>query len=136
MPYTIGIVLRLITALPDRAAERCIEAILDALAFANWEYLREHPETPALYLSGVRYKDDAYGEIDHWKDIPSVLAAGAGDCDDLVPWRIAELWQAGYKQARSVAHLQRDNDGNTLFHAYVRVDANHTEDPSERLGMP
>lgn len=135
MPYTIGIVLRLITALPDRAAERCIEAILDALAVANFEYLREHPDTPALYMSGVRYKDDAYGDIDYWKDIPTVLRDGHGDCDDLVPWRIAELWQAGYRNAKSIAHLQRDTEGNTLFHAYVRVDGTNTEDPSERLGM-
>lgn len=132
--YTIGIVLRALRSLPDRAAERCIEAILEGLAGANAEYLAAHPETPYLYESGVRYEDDSDAVLDEWRDIPTVLEYGSGDCDDLVPWRIAELWRQGIP-ARAIAHLQRDDDGGILFHAFIRVSGNQTEDPSERLGM-
>jgi hypothetical protein len=34
---------------------------------------------PALYASGVRYKEDPPGQ-ENWKDIPAVLADGHGDC--------------------------------------------------------
>jgi hypothetical protein len=132
--YTIGVVLGGLDSLSDRAAERVIEALIDGLAVANLEYLKAHPETPMLYASGVRYEDEE-SLLDEWRNIPAVLALGVGDCDDLVPWRIAELWMAGYSQARAIAHLQRMKEGKVLFHVLVRIQGNQTEDPSQRLGM-
>lgn len=132
--YTIGVVLGMLDSLSDRAAERVIEGLLNGLAVADYEYLKAHPDTPLLYTSGIRYADEESG-VDEWRDIPSILEAGEADCDDLVPWRIAELWIAGYAQARAIAHLQRRNDGSVVFHATVRIQDNQTEDPSERLGM-
>ncbi len=132
--YTVAIVLRMLDRLSDRAAERVIEALLDALALANLEYLRANPGTPSLYRSGVRYADDD-GPLDEWRDIPSVLSHGEGDCDDLVPWRLAELWNSGHRNARSIAHLQRAENGQDVFHALIRVEGNQTEDPSRILGM-
>jgi hypothetical protein len=134
MVYRVQLELRGLLDLGDRAAERCIEAALDALAIIDLEYLQAHPNTPRLYDSGVRYRDDTADRVDRWLDIPSVLQRGFGDCDDLVPWRIAELWRDNIHNARSVAHLQRMQNGDVIFHATVRAGLD-VEDPSANLGM-
>lgn len=123
----------MLDGLPDRAAERVVESILDGLARANLEWLQYYPATPMLYASGVQYVDSDTWTLDEWRDIPTLLSLGHGNCSDLVPWRVAELQRSGYREARSIAHIQHLSDNQTLFHAYVRVAGNQTEDPSERL---
>lgn len=119
-----------------RAKERCIEAMANGLAGVNLEYLVENPRTPALYDSGIRYCDDGCTRYDEWCDIPTVLSRGCGDCDDLVPWRLAELWRQGMHDAEAHAIEQRLPNGDTLFHLLIRFSGtSRTEDPSERLGM-
>lgn len=115
-----------------RARERCIEALLEAHARINLEWLREHPETPLLYQSGVRYRDDSHKRYDEWCDIPTTLTRQHGDCDDLVPWRIAELRFRGLK-ARGMARYQ--HAGGATYHVLVRMPDGTTEDPSQILGM-
>jgi hypothetical protein len=117
----------------DRARERCIEYLLVALAQCNLEFLKANHFTPPLYKSGVTYCGDM-GPDDPWKDIPQVLKDGCGDCDDLVPWRLAELWLRGV-QASPVAHLETDSEGNALFHVTIATPSGDTEDPSIMLGM-
>lgn len=132
--YAIQVELTALDSLrSDRARERCIEQILDALAACNLELMKS-VRLPRLYSSGVRYQNDEDEPIDRWKDAAQVLRDGHGDCDDLVPWRLAELWLDGIP-ARSVAHLTREADGSVLFHATLVLGNGQPEDPSERLGM-
>lgn len=66
----------------DHDVERTMRAIgymMDALVSMNVDYLREHPETPWLYQSGVRYQEEKEGE-ELWQDIPKVLERGVADC--------------------------------------------------------
>jgi len=118
-----------------RAQERCIEALANGLALVNAEYLNARPNTPSLYTAGVRYCDDGRARYDEWCDIPTVLSRGCGDCDDLVPWRLAELWRAGETNAEAMAIAQKLDNGNTLFHLQIRFGDGRIEDPSQRLGM-
>lgn len=119
------------------AKERCIEALANGLALVDVEYLKENPSTPKLYRSGVRYCDDSTARFDEWCDIPTVLSRGCGDCDDLVPWRLAELWRQGRTQAEAHAIEQVLSNGDTLFHLQIRfAGTNEIEDPSQMLGMP
>ena len=114
-----------------RALERCVEYMLEALTLVNLEYLR-HFRPPALFYSGVRYKDDSRDKFDRWRDIPRVIRAGWGDCDDLVPWRLAELRRSGVA-AKAVVIGTRN--GENLYHTYVSLPDGRTEDPSRILGM-
>lgn len=122
----------------DRARERCIEALVVALATIDFEYLRANP-TPSIYRSPIRYRRDAQKSPDLWDDVPTTRAARYGDCKKVVPWRLAELWLAGYSDARPMARLQLRPDGTYLFHVLIKYRGPRgveTEDPSEILGMP
>lgn len=119
-----------------RARERVIEAMAVSHTLIGIEYLNEYP-TPPLYQSGVVYCDDGkFSRFDDWRDIPTTLKKGCGNCAALVPWRLAELWRGGRTDAEPLAIEQPLKDGNTLYHLLIRyVGSSETEDPSARLGM-
>lgn len=121
-----------------------IKAILDAQVHVNRLYLSLHHNVPALYSSGVRYENEP-----HWKFngkpaeefacIPIVLARGAGDCDDLAPYRVAELQHHGEKAKIRIQwkrqRLASGGKGRKYFHIVVRRADGRIEDPSAKLGM-
>lgn len=112
-------------------SEEVLTRILGVVCRLNFLYLKQHPETPSLYSSGVVYTppDQADGRpplerksltklldllremgaepetammivrmmkgIEVFLDIPSLYRRGKGDCNELVPVRVAELWRAG-----------------------------------------
>ena len=89
--YRITFVLDSFQGKHDRQqSNRQLYILLQALVAANEEYLRNHPEAPMLYDSGVRYMEEPPGQED-WQDIPTCLKMRAGDCEDLACWRVAEL---------------------------------------------
>ena len=74
-----------------------IKPLLDALVVVNGLFLRAHHVDP-LYQSGVRYQQEPPdGKPEEFAAIPMVLSRGWGDCDDLAPWRVAELQEDGEK---------------------------------------
>lgn len=131
--YAAAVELSLDALSTDRGRERVFEALAAALAAANVELLRSR-RLPMLYASGVEYIGDDDGGEDPWRDALRVLELGGGDCDDLVPWRLAELWLAGVR-ASPVAHLEHFADGTSRVHLTVRLPDGRVEDPSRVLGM-
>jgi hypothetical protein len=124
-------------------SEQSLLLLMEAMCAINQLHLRQR-SYPKLYESGVVYRREDGTE--NWLDIPHVVAAGSGDCEDLVFWRVAELRKAGVKAA-PFAKWRRVN-GAFKYHALVRRYApgrdhlgrlvNSTkwlEDPSRRLGM-
>ena len=110
-----------------------IKPLLDALVVVNRLYLRSH-HVPPLYKSGVRYlQEPADGKPEEFAAIPVVLARGWGDCDDLAPYRVAELQEAGEK-ARIRITWRRVGKRRT-YHVLVRRADGRIEDPSRLLGM-
>ena len=110
---------------------------LSDLVRLDLAYLRLHPSTPSLYASGVRYRRESpppggLRAVETWRTIPAVLAAGAGDCEDLACWRAAELRARG---ERARAWAVRSNTAGVLWHVVVRRENGSMEDPSRRLGM-
>lgn len=100
-------------------------------------------DLPPLYKSGVRYQlEPDHGSGDDQFDLPpEVYARRWGDCDDLVIWRLAELWKPydaqklpGLIASMAVPHCVADWQFGEL-HVLVRMPNNKTEDPSELLGM-
>jgi len=114
------------------ASQECLVILMDALAKVNMTYLRTHPRTPTLYQSPIRYYFDPTAP-DPWQDIPSTLAKGWGDCEDLACWRIAEYRMKGI-DARPLIRW-RKNGARYTYHALVRLPDGRTEDPSLSMGM-
>ena len=94
---------------------------------------------PALYESGVRYKDDDPDGQENWRDIPSILRAGVGDCDRLSAWRIAELRDVGIAARGRFDWMRVPKDailsGPARHVGHVRVEHpdGRVEDPSKHL---
>ena len=135
--------------------ERLIPGLRDALESltrTDMRYLMANPRTPALYCSGaacrvhpVRYQMEPPG-AEHWASIPTVLAQGWGDCEDLACWRAAELRLNGHPRAYAfpielgTAPMVAGGPSVRLIHILVNRDGgcdfSQVEDPSTVLGMP
>jgi hypothetical protein len=111
---------------------RVLTHLLTCLFELDLDYLREHPETPALYRAGVRYRREPEGQ-ERWASIPIVRRLGFGDCEDLATWRAAELVVRG-ERARPISSHQRTPRG-ILYHIRVLRADGRIEDPSRILGM-
>lgn len=109
-----------------------LQILLDTLFQFDILYLREHPQTPLLYDSGVFYLEEKSNSED-WRDIPNTLRKGNGDCEDLACWRAAELVVKYNVDAYPFATYQ-DLGKLTLFHVLVWTPYG-IEDPSRELGM-
>lgn len=133
MLYAPHFKLRSFETLSDEGRGAALAGLLEALVGVNAAWLREHPEAPWLYESGVRYGEEPVGQ-DDWLDIPETLALGVGDCEDLGCWRIAELRVRSVEAA--VAYVKRSAVGpRTVYHVAVRRADGRLEDPSRILGM-
>jgi len=110
-----------------------IKPVLDALVAVNRLFIRSH-HVPALYESGVRYQQEPPdGRPEEFAAIPLILSRGWADCDDLAPWRVAELQEAG--ERATIRITWRRNGERRLYHVVVRRGDGRIEDPSRLLGM-
>lgn len=134
-----------------------VRHLLYGLTKVNLAYLQRH-KVPSLYHTGVRYRPEPPGSVEMFDDIPTVLGRGWGDCDDLAPFRLAQLWKEGETGARLRIRWVREKwDSPRLFHVNIRrapgvqirrglfraLDGHGRpdngppiEDPSVLLGMP
>lgn len=113
---------------------RSVAILLESLTALDQVWLHDHPLTPSLYESGVRFVPEDGTEV--WPTIPIVLARGWGNCDMLAAWRAAELRQRG--RTNAVAFPIRSTLDPNLIHCLVSVDGTLAtiEDPSHVLGAP
>ena len=72
--------------------------------------------------------------VEIFLDVPALYARGKGDCNELAPVRVAELWQAGVDAS---PHLLAEKNpfGGWTYHAAVLHPDGSSEDPSRILGM-
>lgn len=126
--------LRLFASEAERgSSERIMRVLLRALAAANVEYLRTHPDTPPLYRAGVRYQAEQVPR-EFWKGIAETLEDREGDCEDLACWRCAELLVRERIAAEPVFRFRRVGR-LSVYHILVRYPDGRIEDPSALLGM-
>ena len=117
----------------------CLLALCDALAYVNYQWLCEHPNTPELYAIAPTYvlKYRPFS-IDSFLDIPTVIENRQADCKDLSAWRVAELQKKGIAQAchyiPSPKIFQNGNSVCEIWHVQVSIGP-YIEDPSVKLGM-
>src|SRR5689334_12279791 len=129
---------------PPQLNKRVIEIMLAALVELNIDYLREHPNTPPIFSSGIRYEAEPAGQ-EQWLSIPFVLMRrdmGLGaDCEDLACWRVAELRLRLGENAHPIVTDRSMPDGSRVYHIRVKRGkrgkggAVMIEDPSAILGM-
>jgi hypothetical protein len=101
------------------------------------EWRAASPPPPPLYESGVVYA--CQGEQDDWKDLVRVLETGAGSCNSLVAWRVAELLENGVDAGPFIktAVLETPEGPFDQFHVVCWIgQRGNFEDPSALLGMP
>lgn len=98
-----------------------LEALLEDLTRRNVAYLRAHPDTPPLFVTTVRYRQDPDDFTDRDDPerhlIPYVLERGWGDCGELAAWYAAERRVHGDPLSRARIESSRETPG--LFHAMV-----------------
>lgn len=117
-----------------RDTPEATQPYLDRLTEANVAYLASHPDTPALYASGVRYAIESMG-IDDWKSVPYVIESGYGDCEDLACWLAAEYRLKGIAARPFATSASIGSLDVNLLHIQVLMPDGSVEDPSARLGM-
>lgn len=87
------------------------------------------PETALMILRMVR-------GVEVFLDVLNLYQRGRGDCNELVPVRVAELWRAGRMDATPWLSKQRNDRGGWTYHATIKYLADgSSEDPSKILGM-
>lgn len=88
----------------------------------------QDPETAIMCLRVIR-------GIEIFLDLPALLQRGKGDCNELVPMRLAELWRAGVAASPYLSRQERQGGGYS-YHALIKYLADgSSEDPSAILGM-
>jgi len=130
---------------PSRMLGNAIKPVLEALVLIDQMFIRLH-HVPPIYKSGVRYKEEPLNNatlghigtpqrIEEFAAVPAVIERGWGDCDDLSPWRCAELREHGEPAKLRIQWKRNPETGQKLFHIVVRRADGSIEDPSLLLGM-
>lgn len=104
--------------------------------------LRANPWLPPLYKSDVRWKRDKCtaamkaipGACEPFKSPLQTYKDKEGDCDDVAPWRAAELIVYGRGRYPNAVAVSKRSPG-IGYHVLVERGDGTTEDPSKRLGM-
>jgi hypothetical protein len=109
----------------DEELARFVGELVETMVTRNRQYLTHYPRL-TLMSAGIFYKESSA-----WRDIPHTLKTGHGDCKSIVPWRLAELREAGEKAIVQVMVL----DEARLFHLQVIRGNGTMEDTSRLLGM-
>lgn len=125
--------IALVTDVGDDDGET-IQALLDVSQSISRAWLRAHPDAPSIYVSGVVYRREPRAltrrGAEDFATAPVCLRRGWGDCDDLAPWRAAEIEVREGVPARAVLTPTRRG-----YHVVVHRADGTVEDPSELLGM-
>jgi hypothetical protein len=107
-----------------------LNVLVRALCALDVLYLRANPKTPRVKESGVVYANQPRG-CERFLTVPAIMARGTADCDQLAPWRAAELRvRDGIKAMPEVRRMSKN-----LWHVYVRMPDGSVEDISAHLGM-
>ena len=118
-------------------SREAFQALLECVYQLDCLYLHSVPDCPRIYESGVRFRPedrdcpDGTCQEERFCTIPVVLRARVGDCDDLAPWRAAELTVRDGIPARPVIVPV----GPHSWHVVVQLADGRVEDPSALLGM-
>lgn len=118
---------------PDSTPEEnafALKVLLNALVLLDIGWLRNNPDVPPLYASGVRYE-----RTRNWLTTETMYRMGYGDCKSLAASLIAERYVNDGVECRPVFRDLRRVDGLLDFHILVQTPEGDFEDPSKVCGM-
>jgi len=94
-------------------------------------------DIPPLYEAGVQFgREPWHGKgVEEFADCLTVYQRGWGDCDDLAPYRVAELQEQGERADFRIYWRFNRRGHLEVFHIQVRRANGWIEDPSRYLGM-
>lgn len=135
--------MRIITQIDSRLKKpehiaRCARALLYGVALANRLYF-EQGLLPPLAQSGIRFRNEPWrGKFEEFADGLTVLARGWGDCDDIVPYALGELWAFNREPGARIRIYWRINKRTKqpMFHVQLRRASGQIYDWARYLGMP
>lgn len=128
--------MRLRIAIPEEhVTSQVLDAGLETLTRLDERLLKSGhapPFTDAIKgRNGVRWKPEPPGE-EHFDHAAMVHGRKWGDCDDLAPWKAAELRVTG-EDPGATAVVKKS--GPRRWHAIVKRSDGSFEDPSKDAGM-
>lgn len=94
----------------------------------------EKKGAPKNILAAFKSLSDQVGSGEHFREIPTIIKNGGGDCDNVATWRAAELCELGIAAEPYIMWRKRP-DGGTTYHVITRWPDGTSEDPSLLLGM-
>lgn len=110
-----------------------LTAPLAALTALNEQFIREHPQVPHLYASGIRYqregKTKSGRQKEKWLTYPLMLLLKHADCEDLS----AAL--AAFYRVQGIKAVAVARESSIGYHIVVQLPDGTIEDPSRKLGM-
>lgn len=112
---------------PDQAAAPVVDKDKLKKLFSLLKSMNLEPETGLMIYRLVK-------GAEVFLDIPALYRRGRGDCNELAPVRVAELWRAGIA-ATPYLTKDRNDRGGWSYHALVKWPDGSSEDPSLILGM-
>lgn len=119
-----------------------LEALVFVLALMSLRQMQDPPVRayiPPLYGGKIRYVREPRGS-EEWQTAKQTAARGYGDCEDLVGYRVAEIWLAAgildpWRARGGIALPKVIEVSPTLRHVVVEHKDGTIEDPSAQLGM-
>lgn len=109
-----------------------LESLVNGLAMQSYAQMMDPktaPKIPPLYTSSIRYRMEPAGR-EIWQSAFETATRGVGDCEDLVAYRLAELWKDNVKARAKVLTITP-----RLRHVVVQHKDGTIEDPSKNRGM-
>lgn len=113
--------------------EAALGHALEALTISNQAFLRQHPEAPHPYKSGVRFEREPIG-VERWQGIRRLLQSKRGDCEDIAAYKAAWDREREGKPARAQIIARRKVGDLLVYHIGVSTNG-QLQDPSRVLGM-
>lgn len=124
MLYDSGVVYAKPEQADDRPALTWPRRLKLSSQLRGWGY---EPDTIDSVMGMLKGMETLY-------DTERLYKRGRGDCNELVPTRLAELWRANVMAAPLLIKDQKD-DGGWAYHALIKHPDGSSEDPSLILGM-
>ena len=93
------------------------------------------PPVYKAFLAGqVQFRNEPWaGKYEEFADALTCMKRGWADCDDLVPWRVAELQEQGIKAGIKI--YWRESAERITYHVETRLPDGSVEDVAAYLGM-
>lgn len=113
---------------PDQTTAPRLDKAKVQQIFSTMQSMGLEPEVGEMVLRIMR-------GAEVFLDIPSLYRRKRGDCNELVPVRVAELWRAGISATPYLVDPVPTAGGGLCYHAVVQWPDGSAEDPSLILGM-